>query len=283
MSTAMLTPPVPPLTKTHTAAVTKEFDSPSENNALGPKDVVHWISVDNVDRSKEVMVPDGILTENFDRGGRIVMFGHARGMPLEGDYALPVATNVWIRAARHPSGGMGLMARTQFHDDPPAQKVCSKVKKGQVRSWSVTFIPIESGPPTREEIRLRPDWAEAKTIYRKWDLVEFSIVCFPDNPLAVTISKHIAHKKAAEIESLERKQRRTVTALETIQNVKSALLSAQHAVESFLAPSPGTIANHTVDRAVMEHVHKTQRCLLQERHAAELAHLREQHVRKSQA
>jgi hypothetical protein len=171
------------------APVTKSFDSTLEDaRNLGPREVVHWITTDCVDRSNEVVLSTGCRTGNFDLN-RVVMYGHARGKPTEGEAGLPVGKNLWLKSASRPDGTNGILARTLFDDDPFALRVCGKYKSSMMTAWSVTFIPIDFGPPTREEIKRRPDWADADTIYRTWELVEYSAVAIPDNPEVVTVAK----------------------------------------------------------------------------------------------
>ena len=57
-----------------------------------------------------------------------------------------------------------------------------------IKGWSVNILPDENrcGPPTREELRSRPDWETAHTVYRGSTLAEFSGTVIPGNPAALT-------------------------------------------------------------------------------------------------
>jgi phage head maturation protease len=168
--------------------VTKNFDSILENGKLGPGEVIAIINTDRVDRDREVVLPSAFQLGDYRRNP-IVQYGHARGLPMEGEHGMPVGTNLWIKPT---SDGHGLIAKTKFDiDDPFAARVYGKVRREVLRSWSVTFIPHESGPPTAEEIRRRPDWANAKTVYRRVTLVEYSVVGAPANVDAITVAKDL--------------------------------------------------------------------------------------------
>src|SRR5205823_725423 len=47
--------------------------------------------------------------------------------------------------------------------------------------FSVNILPDDAGPPTRDEVRARPDWEPAQTIYRTWELAEYSGTAVPGN------------------------------------------------------------------------------------------------------
>ena len=51
----------------------------------------------------------------------------------------------------------------------------------------MNIVPTEQSPPTREEIRARPELADCELIYRKWDLAEYSAVAVPGNADALTM------------------------------------------------------------------------------------------------
>ncbi len=177
MATALATV-APPITKT--------FESAVQEGPCGADEVISIITTDKVDRDMEVILPGGINLTDY-RSNPIVNWGHAKGLPTEGEVGMPIGRNLWIKPSRD---GHGLVAKTAFDtNDPFAKRVRDKVKGGFLHSWSITFIPRSFGPPTREEIQRRPDWANARRIYREVDLVEYSSVGAPANTDAVTIAK----------------------------------------------------------------------------------------------
>ena len=53
------------------------------------------------------------------------------------------------------------------------------------RPLEATRWPCGAGPPNEKELRARPEWAGASRIFRKSELVEFSVVNVPANPDAL--------------------------------------------------------------------------------------------------
>ena len=168
------------------AHLTKYYESVVQEGPCASNEVICLLTTDRVDRDKEVVVPSGGVFTNYN-ANRIVMYGHASGKPSEGEVGMPVAKNLWIKATRD---GRGLVGKHAYDlDDPFSFRVCGKAKRGFLNTHSITFLPIEFGPPTKEEIAKHPHWAEAKTIYRKWELIEYSVVAMPANVDAVTLAK----------------------------------------------------------------------------------------------
>lgn len=176
----------------------KYYEAVSQDGPVGEDEAIVVINTDRVDRDREVVVPTGGRFDDYSRN-RVVMFGHAKGMPSEGEAAFPIARNVWIKPT---SDGKGLVARHKFDmEDEFAAKTCRKIKKDFLSSHSVKFLPIRWGPPTRAEIQKNPSWADAKTVYREWSLLEYSVLVFPANPDAITLVKG-ANKMAESTETI---------------------------------------------------------------------------------
>jgi hypothetical protein len=153
---------------------------------VGDDEAIVIINTDRLDRDREVVVPSGGRFDDYRRN-RVVMFGHSKGNPSDGDAAFPVAKNIWIKPTED---GRGLIARHQFNTKLElGQKVCQQVKDNFLSSHSIKFLPIRWGPPTRAEIQKNPSWADAKTVYREWSLLEYSVLVFPANPDAITLVK----------------------------------------------------------------------------------------------
>lgn len=168
---------------------------PEMTRPLGPGEVIHVVVADNVDRSREVVIPTGGDLSEF-LANPVVTYNHSDDH--DEIMLLPVGKSLGLMVT---PDGRHLISRTRFDlDDAFAARVAGQVKREFLNSWSVKFLPLEFGPPTSTELRERPDWARAKTIYRKWKLVAFSVVILPDNPHAVTIMKALdepsqAHSK----------------------------------------------------------------------------------------
>lgn len=138
--------------------------------------VVATINTDAIDRYRTVIVPGGGKLDNY-RKNPVVLCNH------NGE-SLPIGKNLWIKA----DGKRKLVAKTQFlpeGKDETADKVFDLYDLGFLNAWSISFDPIEYGPPTPDEVRKRPDLAECRCVYRTWDLLEYSAVTIPGNPEAV--------------------------------------------------------------------------------------------------
>lgn len=142
----------------------------------GERTVVATINTDGVDRYRTVIVPKGAVLEPY-RKNPVVLANHD-------GCSLPVGRNLWIKVQKDR-----LIAKTQFlpaGEDEFADKVFRLYQLGFLKAWSVGFDPIDWGKPSPEEIRARPDWAEAEIIFRKWELLEYSAVTVPGNADALT-------------------------------------------------------------------------------------------------
>jgi len=169
-----------------TAPLVKYYESTIQDGPCAANEAIGLITTDRVDRDGEVVVPGGIdLTEY--RRNPVVMYGHAEGKPSEGEAGFPVGQSLWIKPSRD---GSGLVAKHAFDtEDDFAARVCGKVKRSVLKCYSIRFLPVEFGRPTREEIDKHPAWAKAKTVYRKTKLLEYSVVAMPANVDAVTLAK----------------------------------------------------------------------------------------------
>src|SRR5262249_34683164 len=72
--------------------------------------------------------------------------------------------------------------------DEYSQTLFEMYRDGYLSGWSVRALPQEGtyGPPTYEEKRARPELEECETVYRKWELAEYSAVAVPGNADALT-------------------------------------------------------------------------------------------------
>ncbi len=132
------------------------------------------INTDVVDREKEVLLPNGANLEQYLKNP-VVLWAHQYS-------ATPIARTLWMKKGRKH-----ITAKAQFAETPLAEEVYQLFKGGFLSAFSVGFLPAENGshPPTPEEVKKHPGWAEAKRIYDDWELLEFSVVPVPANPDAL--------------------------------------------------------------------------------------------------
>jgi hypothetical protein len=137
--------------------------------------IVATVNTAAIDRYQTVILPDGARLDNY-RKNPVVLYNHR-------DDLTPIGRNLWVKMSRGR-----LVAKTRFlpeGKDGLADKVFDLYDLGFLNAWSIRFNPFESGAPTPEEIRKRPDLAGARCIFRVWDLLEYSCVTLPGNPEAV--------------------------------------------------------------------------------------------------
>jgi len=156
-----------------TITYTAELDDVAE----GERSVVHVITTDAVDRDREVVLPRGLDLERFRRNP-VVLAGHA------GD-RYPIGKSLWVKPGKM---GRALVAKTQFARTEDGEATYQLYRDGILSAWSIGFIPIESGRPTADELKARPDWRQARSIVRRAELIEYSAVAVPSNPEALTLA-----------------------------------------------------------------------------------------------
>lgn len=135
------------------------------------------INTSAVDRYRTMIDPMGGDFANYERN-RVVLWEHGKD---PGRGSLPIGVNRWIKSISGKSPE--IRARTQFHKDEYSQLLFEHYRDGNLRGWSVNVLPKEGtfGPPTYDELRARPELSECETVYRKWDLAEYSAVAVPGN------------------------------------------------------------------------------------------------------
>lgn len=160
------------------------------------------ISTSAVDRDREVVLAKGAILDNFIKNP-VVLFAH--------DFRdMPIGKALWIKKGRDK-----ITAKIQFatvDQNPVAEQVYQLFKGGFLNAFSIGFDVKKSHVPTPEEIKKKPELAEAIRIYDEWELLEFSVVPVPANPEAlstavktkeITLSDDIIKDLELEIEEDE--------------------------------------------------------------------------------
>ena len=133
------------------------------------------ISTDIVDRDKEVLLPKGVDFEKYEKNP-VVLWAHEYS-------ATPIARSLWLK-----KGYKGITAKIKFALTDKAEEVYQLFKGGFLKAFSVGFLPTKSHEPKPDEIKKRPEWAEARRIIDEWELLEFSAVPVPANPDALAVA-----------------------------------------------------------------------------------------------
>lgn len=171
--------------------LSRAFDAAVDDVLPGERAVVSVINTDRLDRYKTVIVPSGIDLTQY-RKNPVVLLEHGASIGQEGK--LPIGRNQWIKL---DSGKTRLIAKTIFASEeanPIAGRVFRLLQEDMLRGFSVQLRQIEWGAPTSAELKKRPDWQGAITIYRKTELLEYSVTGLPGNPdtVALAVSRGLA-------------------------------------------------------------------------------------------
>ncbi len=157
----------------------------------------HIFGSEAIDTHLSVIDPNGMRCDQFLRSGGAVPWEHGLD-PARGK--LPVATS--LEAGRDTFRGKKVMVGlSRFHDDDEfSDRLWKLYADKRLRGWSLRFIPDEKGygPPTKDELRARPDLAQFADAWRNSEgkrgyivrssvLGEYSAVAHPSNPDSHTI------------------------------------------------------------------------------------------------
>jgi hypothetical protein len=161
------------------------------------RSVVAKINTAVVDRYRTVVVPGGADFRSFVKNPA-VLWQHGQD-PTRGSQPVGHCSSIKYRRAEDD-----ILAVTQFKSDEYSDRIFQNYVDGTLTSFSVDFIPepAQSGRPTADELRSRPDWAGAECIFRRWELAGYSAVAYPGNPeaLAVAVERGLWIPDAARAE-----------------------------------------------------------------------------------
>jgi len=162
--------------------IRKGIVRPVEELAPGERAAIRWVSTRDIDRDREILVPEGAILDEFRKAPQ-VLWGHNYAEP-------PIGSDEWITADDY-----GIKAKTRFAETARAEDIWSLVRDGHLKTSSVGFVPVESveadGPGWSEVTkRLGKKWgiddfSGVDRIFTKWLLLEHSDVSVPANINAV--------------------------------------------------------------------------------------------------
>jgi hypothetical protein len=151
------------------------------------RSIVSRINTGGLDRYRTVIDPRGMDRSAYDRN-KVVLWEHGRTA-----YGpAPIGRNEWVRPAVGPDGPE-LIAETVFFErgkkgDDFTERLWECYKDGDMRAWSVNVIPLDNcSPPTKDEIRDRPELVDCWMMYRRSELAEYSAVAVGGNADALTV------------------------------------------------------------------------------------------------
>ncbi len=157
----------------------RTFEASIDSVLDGERAVVARINTAGVDRLKTVIDPLGCDVSHFNKT-RSVLWNHGLD-PIRG--TVPIGAG-WAKVRRAQRDMIG---KTAFAKDDFSNQLFESYKDGTLRGWSIKAGVHQSSPPTVDEMRAMPELEECETIYRKWDLIEFSATPTPGNSDCLTM------------------------------------------------------------------------------------------------
>jgi len=155
--------------------ITKQFVAKTEVD-IDERTVTAVISTSSVDRDREIVLAKGANLEAYVKNP-VVLWAH--------DYKdMPVGRALWIKKGRDK-----ITAKVKFatvEQNPNAEYVYQLFKGGFLNAFSIGFSVSKSHSPTPDEVKKKPEFAEAVRIIDEWELLEFSVVPVPANSEALS-------------------------------------------------------------------------------------------------
>jgi hypothetical protein len=153
--------------------VIRSFGAEIDDVRADERSIVAKISTGELDRYRTVIKSAGVDFANY-RKNPVVLFEHGKS-PVRG--TLPIGRNLWVK----PDGvGNGrILAKTIFAKDEFSDLLFSFYKDGTMRGWSISILPEDVGPPSRDEVRSRPEMKDCELVYRSSEMLEYSAVGIP--------------------------------------------------------------------------------------------------------
>lgn len=148
---------------------------------------IHYVSTRDMDSDAEVLVPNGVILDEFLKAPQVLEC-HDYHKP-------PIGKDEWIRADEY-----GLKAKTVYAPTERGKEYWTLRKGGFLNTSSVGFVPVswvEKGEPdfdikAMELAKKWPEFAERQSevqrITTKWLLLEHSDVPVPCNRNALTLA-----------------------------------------------------------------------------------------------
>lgn len=155
----------------------------------GERADISLVTTDTIDLDREVVKPEGGDWSYFAKNGGRVPWAH--------NYSLPdVGRCLWMTRTAAGESPNGWRAKTVYHPRP-GEDVIPKdavwfpdvvnhyVQELGLKGKSIGFVPTAMGKPTSDEVKARPELAEASWMIREWIGLEYSVAPIQCNPDAV--------------------------------------------------------------------------------------------------
>ena len=150
----------------------------------GERADVSWISTEDIDRDREIVVSRGMNDAHF-KLNPLVTLQHAYWRP-------PVGRSLWRKRVKD-GALVGIKAKTHYPPRPDdwteecwdPDTTFSLIKAGLLQGKSIGFIALKSHAPSSHEIAARPELADVCRLIDEWLLLEYACVFLPANQSAL--------------------------------------------------------------------------------------------------
>ena len=140
------------------------------------------ISDTSLDRFRTIFDSHGCEWEAYKDAGSPIMWEHGASVERA---RLPIGNCVEGPERVKFRGVPSIVVGVDFWDDEFSGTIAKAYRSGKMKSWSIQARPIEESPPTVTE-RRNAEYAEATTVYRRWELLEASCVSIAGNKNCLT-------------------------------------------------------------------------------------------------
>lgn len=155
--------------------------------------VVHFISTPHIDKMRDIMIPEGMDSTEFDLT-KTVFKNH--------QYDKEIGSNVKLTRIK----GEGVKATTYITDKTQTGiDAYNLIMDDVIKGWSIGFSPVRDHTGRIKEGTIEYDEKKGTRIFKEWKLGEYSLTGIPMNPNALTTAKSICKSAdfKTEIEYLE--------------------------------------------------------------------------------
>ncbi len=160
-------------------AICRAYEAQIDSVLEGERAVVARINTGSVDRYRTIIDPMGGDVRGYNKNP-VVLWEHGKDAQRG---TVPIGRG-WVKAR---SSERDMIGKTIFAKDDFSQMLFEMYRDETLRGWSVNILPSEASPPTKEEMRSRPDLEACGMVYRKWELAEYSGTAVPGNAEALSL------------------------------------------------------------------------------------------------
>lgn len=158
----------------------------------------YTMSDETVDRYGDIVKADGANLANYKKNAVIMTFHDYKQFPVG------ACIKVWIDKEAKAVKGWVLIVDGQVDPTGISDTAFRFASSGYMKAGSVGFMPEETYRPTTEE-KTSLGMGEYGLVFKKWELMEFSLCGVPANPNAVqnsinsTVQRGIIQQKDIEV------------------------------------------------------------------------------------